>query len=386
MGSAALHPFYGRFAAAMERLGPYGPAPKFAVAVSGGADSSALALLAAEWAARHGAGIIALIVDHGLRPEAASEAALSRDRLAARHIASIIISLRLTPGPKLQESARSARHAALAKAARAAGCLFLLLGHHAADQAETVAMRAARGDGGLQGMAGWTARDDVLLLRPMLGIAPQDLRAFLRAENMEWIEDPSNADRRFERVRVRQDGGGMPPADARARHAVEQEAAEFLARHATFRPEGFAVIHANAAPAAALAALLRTVAGAAYPPRRDSVAALAETLRPATLGGVRVQKSGKLCGWLLAREPAACAPPVTGHRNALWDGRFRLQIDAPGATFGALGADAAAFRKDSNLPSLVLQTLPCLRHGAEIRRAPARFTPPAPCCPHPFFA
>jgi tRNA(Ile)-lysidine synthase len=78
MGSAALHPFYGRFAAAMERLGPYGPAPKFAVAVSGGADSSALALLAAEWAARHGAGIIALIVDHGLRPEAASEAALSR--------------------------------------------------------------------------------------------------------------------------------------------------------------------------------------------------------------------------------------------------------------------------------------------------------------------
>jgi len=370
----------------MARLGPYGPAAKFAVAVSGGADSTALALLAREWAARNDATIIVLIADHGLRPAAAAEAALTRDRLAARGIGAEIIPLHLTAGPKLQECARAARYQALAKAARAQKCLFLLLGHHEADQAETVAMRAARGDGGLQGMAGWTARGDILLLRPLLGINPTEIRAFLRRETMAWIEDPSNADRRFERVRVRQDGGGMAPASAGARRAEELEAAEFLARHAVLRPEGFALIRADSAPPAALAALLRVVGGAKYKPRRDSVAVLAAWLRPATLAGVRVQKSGKLRGWLLAREPAACAGPVPASENALWDNRFRLQTAVPGASLEALRANAAAFRKQSELPSLVLQTMPCLRLGDAIRLAPVHFTPPAPACGHTFFA
>jgi tRNA(Ile)-lysidine synthase len=374
------------FSGVMARLGPFGAGRNFAVAVSGGADSMALALLAWEWAAHRDASVVALVVDHGLRAEAALEARLTRERLAARGIAANIIALTLSSGPKMQETARTARHEALASAAREQGCLYLLLGHHAADQAETVAMRAARGDGGLEGMAAWTARDDVVLLRPLLGIAPEELRGFLRAENVEWVEDPSNADRRFERVRVRQDGGGLAPADAGARRTAQLEAAEFLARHAVLRPEGFAVIRADAAPPAALAALLRAVGGKKYPPRRDSVAALAGKLRAATLGGVLVRESRKLGGWLLAREPAACAPPVPGHNNAIWDGRFRLQIDAPEEKFGAVGADAARFRKVSNLPSLVLQTMPCLRRGGQIRLAPVRFAPPAPVCGHPFFA
>jgi tRNA(Ile)-lysidine synthase len=386
MGFAALHPPYALFSAAMGRLGPYGLSPKFAVAVSGGADSTALALLAQNWAARNGAGVIVLIVDHGLRAEAAGEARLTKERLAALGIAARIIALGLTAGPKMQETARTARYEALAKAARAAGCLFLLLGHHAADQAETVAMRAARGDGGLEGMAGWTARDDVLILRPLLGIAPEDLRVFLRAEKMAWIEDPSNADRRFERVRVRQDGGGLAPADAAPRRATELEAAEFLAQRAVLRPEGFAVIQAGSAPPAALAALLRAVGGAKYPPRRDAVAALANKFRAATLGGVMLRESRKLGGWLLAREPAACAGPVPAHKNAIWDGRFRLQTDAPEEILGALGADAAGFRKVCGVPSVVLQAMPCLRLGANIRLAPVQFCPPAPVCGHPFFA
>jgi tRNA(Ile)-lysidine synthase len=346
----------------------------------------ALALLARDWAARNDARIVALIVNHGLRPEAAAEAAVTQARLADQQIAARMITLRLTAGSKLQETARAARHEALAQAARAQNCLFLVLGHHAADQAETVAMRAARGDGGLQAMAGWTARDHLLLLRPLLGIAPEDLRAFLRRQNMPWIEDPSNSDRRFERVRVRQDGGGMPPAHAAPRRAAELEAAEFLARHAALRPEGFAIIRADSAPPAALAALLRAIGGANYPPRRDCVAALAARLQPATLGGVLVRESPKLGGWLLAREPAACAAPVQGHKNAIWDNRFRLQIDAPDQKLGALGADAPAFRKVTGLPSVVLQTMPCLRLGAKIRLAPVQFRPPAPVCGHPFFA
>jgi len=374
------------FAAAMARLGPYGPAPKLAVAVSGGADSTALALLAREWAGQNGGSVIALIIDHGLRPDSAAEAILVRDRLEARRIEAKIITLNLLAGARLQETARAARHAALAQAARAAGALFLLFGHHAGDQAETVAMRAARGNSGLEGMAGWTARNDVLLLRPLLAMQPEALRAFLRGQKMQWVEDPSNADRKFERVRIRQDGAGMAPAGAESRRALEQETASFLARHVTIRPEGYAVIHADSAPPAALAALLRVIGGDAYPPRRDSVAALGANLCSATLGGVRVRKTAKFGGgFLLAREPAACAPPIQADENVLWDNRFRLQTGQPGATIGALGTDAASFRKSSDLPSLVLQTMPCLRQGDRIAMAAARFTPPAPVTSHPFF-
>jgi len=370
----------------MARLGPFGQAPKLAVAVSGGADSTALALLAKAWALRNGGSILALIVDHGLRPDSAAEAILVKDRLEARRIEAKILTLNLLGGARLQETARDARHAALAQAARAAGFLFLLFGHHAGDQAETVAMRAARGNFGLEGMAGWTARNDILVLRPLLAVPPEALRAFLRAEKMQWVEDPSNADRKFERVRIRQDGGGRAPADAGPRRAMDQETADFLARHVTIRPEGFAVIHAESVPPGALAALLRMIGGEKYPPRRDSVAALGAKMRAATLGGVRVRKVQKFGGgWLLAREPAACAPPIPAAENVFWDNRFRLLAGQPGATIGALGADAAAFRKGSDLPALVLQTMPCLRVGGDIKLAPVRFTPPAPATTHPFF-
>ncbi len=376
------------FAAAMARLGPYGPSPKFAIAVSGGADSTALALLTQQWAAAQNAGIIALIVDHGLRGASAAEAVLTQSRLTSRGIDAKILTLQNLPaGAKLQETARAARHEALARAARDAGAIFLLLGHHAADQAETAAMRAARGESGLEAMAGWAARADVMLLRPLLAMRPEILRVYLRAEDMDWLEDPSNEDRRFERVRLRQDGAGVPPADAAPRQRVERETSAFLARHVLLRPEGFAVIHAGTMPPAALAALLRVVGGAAYAPRRDAVAALAANLRPATLGGVCVRKTARFGGgFLLAREPAACAAPIPARANALWDGRFTLQTAHPGASIGALGADAAGFRKASDLPAMVLQTMPALRAGKSVSLAPVRFTPPAPATGHPFFA
>jgi tRNA(Ile)-lysidine synthase len=346
-------------------------------------------LLARQWAAANGGSVIALIVDHGLRAESAAEAALTQSRLGSRGIEARIITLSgLTAGAGMQEAARAARHAVLGQAARAAGAVFLLLGHHAGDQAETVAMRAARGNAGLEGMAGWAARGDVVLLRPLLAMWPEALRVYLRTKNMEWIEDPSNANRRFERVRIRQDGGGAEAVDAGPRRVVEAETAEFLARYVTLRPEGFAVIHAQSAPPGALAALLRVIGGAKYPPRRDAVAALAARLQPATLGGVIVRKTNRFGGFfLLAREPAACAAPIPAADDAVWDNRFTLQTGEPGASFGGLGPDAAAFRKSSDLPSLILQTMPALRGGGErVRLASARFTPPAPATAHPFFA
>ncbi|HEY1857691.1 tRNA lysidine(34) synthetase TilS [Acidocella sp.] len=381
------------FAAAMARLGPFTAVPRLSVAVSGGADSSALALLAQGWAAERGGDVLALIVDHGLRQDSAAEAALTASRLQGSGIASRVLTLADLHGAGLQERARAARYEILAAAARDAGRPHLLLGHHEADQAETVAMRAARGAGGAEGMPAWSARRDVVLVRPLLRVEPGELRVYLRARGIGWVEDPSNLLRRFERVRWRQ--AGVAPAAteaaAMARRVVEMEAAAFLARVATFHGEGFVRLDAPSAPASALAALLRSVGGADYKPRQGAVAALAQKLRPATLGGVRVVPAGRLgSGWLLCREPAACAPPIEARASVIWDQRFRLDAEPPpGSHFGALGADAAQFRKFNGLPTLVLRTMPCLRgpgDGAPLFPVQARFSPPAPVTSLPFFS
>ncbi len=386
MGIAALRE---RFDAAMARLGPFEASPNLAVAVSGGADSMAAALLVDSWVRRRGGTILALIVDHGLRQESASEAADTARRLCGRAVACRILKLSgLSAGSGLQAAARLARHDVLATAAAEAGCLNLVFGHHAADQAETVAMRAKRGTGGLEGIAGWSARGPVALLRPLLGEAPATLRDYLHHEGLGWLEDPSNEDKRFERVRFRLAGVFDEPAAPEGRHRREAEAAAFLARHVTIRPEGFAVIHEAAAPPAALGVLIRTIGGARYVPRGDGLASLGAALRPATLGGVRIMPAGRLgAGWLLAREPALCGAAVPANGGAIWDQRFRLTAPGrPGWRFGGLGADAARFRRPGGLPSAVMQGLPCLRGPVDEIYFPiaAQFMPPQPAAAGPF--
>ena len=374
----------------MARLGPFGANPRLGLAVSGGADSTALALLALGWAAQNQGTIRAFIVDHGLRPESAAQAALTASRLQTRGIASEILTLSGLSGPAIQEKARIARYDALATAAMHSGYLHLLLGHHAADQAETVAMRLARGPHGAEGIAPWSARNKILLLRPLLTIPPQELRAYLAATNMEWIEDPSNQNPKFERVRIRQAGTSAKPTDATPRQTSELEAATFLARHASIRPEGFALLDAPTTPPVAFAALIRALGGASHPPRRDALAALAAKLRPATLGGVRILPAGRLgSGWLLIREQAALAPPIPARFGALWDDRFMLAGPAtPDQIFGALGTDAERFKNHNHLPSVILRTMPCLRNlaGDITFPIPTRFAPPAPVTSHPFFS
>jgi tRNA(Ile)-lysidine synthase len=169
--------------------------------------------------------------------------------------------------------------------------------------------------------------------------------------------------------------------------AREQAVAGFLASHVQFYPEGFALLDAATAPPAALGVLIRTIGGANYPPRQEALARLGARLRPATLGGVRMLPAGRLGpGWLLVREPAACAPPMAALPGAFWDGRFRLAGGAPDKTLGALGVEAQKFRKFNNLPSIVLRGLPALRDADGTVSFPvaARFTPAAPATSHPF--
>ena len=175
-------------------------------AVSGGPDSMCLAALAGDYAAARGLEHRAIIIDHGIRPESAVEAARVRSRLLRLGMRADIASV-AGPPPKtgIQAWARSARYAHLLEAARR-GRAVLLLGHHRDDQVETVVMRLSRGSGlaGLAAMRGATMRDSVPLLRPLLDLDRDALRRYCAARGIAFESDPSNADRRFERVRVRQ--------------------------------------------------------------------------------------------------------------------------------------------------------------------------------------
>ncbi|HEY6431214.1 MAG TPA: tRNA lysidine(34) synthetase TilS, partial [Acetobacteraceae bacterium] len=367
-------------------------------AVSGGPDSLALALLAQRWVAGCGGTLLALIVDHRLRPESSREAAETLARLAGQRIPARVLTLSgLHPGPALAERARQARYAILLETCRAEGILHLLLGHHAADQGETVLMRALSksGPAGLAGMAAIVETAYVRLLRPLLSIAPEQLRDVLAEAGVAWVEDPSNVDPRALRPRLRAlraDRIGSGPAtkalseaadragQLRAEH--ERETASLLGR-ITLRPEGFAVIESPSLPAAILSALMQAVSGAAYPPRHRSLASLASALRPATLGGTRLMEGGRMGRFLLLREMTALQPPVPACPGATWDERFRIDMP-PGAatdlTFGALGDDTPRIRAYSDLPAAVLRTLPALRRHGTLVAVPHIEYPDAAAC------
>lgn len=381
------------FAAAMNELGPFPPAPRLAAGVSGGADSLALALLTDDWVRARGGTMLALIVDHGLRGEAAQEAAQTAALLATRGIAANILRLdSLLPGPGLAERARTARFNALTAACAEAGITDLLLGHHAADQAETLLIRAlsASGPAGMAGMASLRAFPAGRMLRPLLGIAPGALRDFLRAAGLRWVEDPSNTNPTALRARLRALRGD-PAGDgfatntlrataAKAGHARRQgetDIATWLATHVSLRAEGFAIMPPGPFPPDAFSSLIRAISGATFPPARAQVARLAARPYQATLAGTRLLLAGSLgagslgANWLLIREAAAMQAPIPAIAGAIWDGRFRLRSGVEDAgvgalTFGAVGGDAASLRQRSPLPAAILATLPALRRGGEI--------------------
>lgn len=193
-----------RFAADLERLWPAAErAGALGLAVSGGPDSLALALLA------HAAlpGRIAIAsVNHGLRAEAAREVALVEQIAAERGIPFTALAVTIAPG-NTQAQARDARYAALAQWVGEAGLGALATAHHADDQAETLLMRLNRGSG-LSGLAGVRARSTLsdgstLLLRPLLGWRKAELAAIVMAAGITPADDPSNTNPVFDRARLR---------------------------------------------------------------------------------------------------------------------------------------------------------------------------------------
>lgn len=300
--------------AALDRLCPPGPV---GVALSGGSDSTALLLLAAGWRAGQ---VRAATVDHRLRPAGAAEARACARLCAAEGVDHDILPWMEAPGTgNLQAAAREARLDLLSAWAGRHGLAAILLGHTRDDQAETVLLRLARGSGvdGLSGMAEARRARGVLWVRPLLGLDRAALRSWLTARGTPWLEDPSNEDPRFDRVRVRRalevlaplgiDAAGLAVTADRLRdqRRVLDRAMENLAAQArTWTPDGAALMDiADLAGAERdtvlrlLADTLRRLSGKDYAPRFSSLvrlhAAIIAGTKGATLGGCLLRSDGK---------------------------------------------------------------------------------------------
>ena len=334
----------------MACFAPFEDAPTIAAAVSGGRDSLSLTLLASRWAARRGGDLVAITVDHGLRPESASEARQVGDWLTAHAIHHHVLHW---PGPYpttgVQAAARQARYRLLTDYCREHAILHLLVGHQREDQAETVWLRRERASGsdGLAAMAAISEQTHLRLLRPLLDVPRERLAATLIAVGQKWIDDPSNDDPGMARGRLRSQTGELSLTDALAtahacaleRISAERAAAGLAARALRFDPAGFVTIDrsklATEAPdivERVLARTVMTVAGRAYPPRgvrtRRLRAAMADTsgFRSRTLGGCRLIGHENLV--YVCREPARVGPPVRliAGATVVWDNRFSVSV------------------------------------------------------------
>lgn len=205
------------------------------VGVSGGPDSTALLHALVKLAPRLGIRVRAASVDHALRPEAAAETAVVASRCAdlgvpCERLVVDVAQARRRHG-SLQQAARDVRLAALEQAAARLGCTRVALGHNADDQAETVLFRVLRGTG-LAGLTGIPYQRGIFV-RPLLDVRRAEIVAFLGKRKLAFATDPSNADRRYARARIRHD---VLPMLARENPRVV-EALLALARHARGEPE-----------------------------------------------------------------------------------------------------------------------------------------------------
>ena len=322
-----------RFGAALGAVPEDLVAGPIGLAVSGGSDSLALLHLAHQWARPRGAKLLVLTVDHRLRPAAAAEAAEVARLAGELGLAHQTLAWDAPVGR--QSAARRARHALLAGALRAAGGHLLLTGHTADDQAETVLMRARQGSGwyGLAGMRAlslspvWPEGEGVWIARPLLGETREGLRTWLDGQGGGWIEDPSNTNPAFERVRVRARLAASRALKDRTlacqqhfadlRRLEDALLANWLLRHVHIGADGTVIAHLADLPperaARGLGVLLQCVAGRETPPRSEALLDLAArslavpAFRGATLGGVRLRPSR--AGLKLAPEPGARQNP-----------------------------------------------------------------------------
>ncbi len=380
--------------AARDAFGPDG-SKRVGVAVSGGGDSIALLHLLHRAAPHAGWDVRAVTVDHGLRDGSADEA-----RGVAEYCASLgVPHTTLTwdhcaIAGNVMDAARKARMRLMGDWARVQGIAQVALGHTADDQAETFLMGLARASGldGLAGMRGVWRDDGVQWVRPLLSHSRAELRSYLRRQGIGWVDDPTNHDAAYTRIKARKALAVLAPLGITVESLTATMGHLSAAQHA-LRETLHAAVKADVTDSTGVVQVRRAafdalpidlqrrllqmaigwLSGEAYPPRSAKQATLLSAMREgrdATLNGCRFRVADGVIRML--REPKAVAGVAT-LTTAAWDHRWHLDgPHADGLTIRALG-DGLRLVPDwrgTGLPRDALVVTPAIWRGDALIAAP----------------
>lgn len=366
---------------------------QLALAVSGGPDSTALMVLAAQWARQQGGqhgrldDICVLTVDHALRENSDREAEQVGQWAKALGLKCHILTWQHDgQSSGIQKNARAARYRLMGDWCRANGFDGIITAHNADDQAETMLMRLARGSGvdGLGGMAEQTEIFDTIIHRPLLDVSRATLQNVLKQASHSWLEDPSNKDQKFERVRVRiampaiHEGGIKTSALnlsakrlRRARTALDHFTDDFMASSVTVFNTGHCEVDRQALEAQpdeialrVLSRLLTWAGGAKIAIRLAKVERLYEAMSDTstdkhTLGGAQIamRKSTIIIGREFGR-----IDPKLQKAVKIWDNRFTFSKSQNVQPYG-LFIDGDDRQRPEDLPYFVACSLPVICDG-----------------------
>ncbi len=370
---------------------------KIGLAISGGPDSMALAHLMHAWAKKHGVQVHGFHVDHQLRPSSSLEAASVVQWLAEMDIScDVLVWHHGDLRRKTQAHARQARHVLIAELAKKKGITQVFLGHHLNDQIETFLLRLECGSGvsGLSGMQSVAHMQNLTLLRPLLTVPKKKLQEAVIQKKLPFIDDPSNHNEEFARVRMRklahvmQEYGFDPGRLGRTVSKISETNAamsymmhEVIDRHATYHDAGYISVAATpldllpkALVLRVLDGIIRGMSGQLYPVRYQRLARCydklikGDTLAATTLGHCYIKKRRKT--FLFCREAHYVEKEITLRTPGQyrWDERFWVDLldtyEVPsGITVGPLGYEGwkqISTYCRSDLPSYIVYTLPAI--------------------------
>jgi tRNA(Ile)-lysidine synthase len=343
-----INHIYFRF---REKISSFVGKEKFAIAVSGGSDSLALSVLAKLYSLENDNDFISLIIDHKLRKESAEEAKETYKNLTVRKIKAKILTYQ---GEKfssnIQKKARDLRYDLFEKYCVKNKIKFLILAHHQDDLIENFYIRLIRGSG----IKGLTSLQNIFeynknfyLLRPLLNFNKQELLTVSKKYYSSWIEDPSNKNDKFLRVRIRkmqtklQKEGFDPKRIIKtidnlntAKDSLDFYIFKSEKKYLNFYKEGYATLKSSIFNNEAQEVIFRViikaihfVSGEYYPPRSDSLKGLmknllAKSFKSSTLGGCLIEKNKNIISFYREDRNVAVETLNKTKQKTNWDDRF----------------------------------------------------------------
>jgi tRNA(Ile)-lysidine synthase len=343
-----INHIYFRF---REKISSFVGKEKFAIAVSGGSDSLALSVLAKLYSLENDSDFISLIIDHKLRKESAEEAKETYKNLTVRKIKAKILTYQ---GEKfssnIQKKARDLRYDLFEKYCVKNKIKFLILAHHQDDLIENFYIRLIRGSG-IKGLTSLQSifeyNKNFYLLRPLLNFNKQELLTVTKKYYSSWIEDPSNKNDKFLRVRIRkmqtrlQKEGFDPKRIIKtidnlntAKDSLDFYIFKSEKKYLNFYKEGYATLKSSIFNNEAQEVIFRViikaihfVSGEYYPPRSDSLKGLmknllAKSFKSSTLGGCLIEKNKNIISFYREDRNVAVETLNKTKQKTNWDDRF----------------------------------------------------------------